>query len=89
MASEDKQRMRLLESSAQYVEGYLLNTFQRDPTTYNDNCPDMTIYFDVPTNQRFDRVYVVLKINDRFENLPNIQLFGDKDEGIVRDMKAL
>ena len=74
----------MLESSTQYVEGYLVNTFQRDQTAYDDNCPDEKIYFDIPlTNkQGFDLGFVVLKINDRFENLPNIQLFRDKDEGI-------
>ena len=77
--------MALLGSSTQYVEGYLVNTFQRDHTTFDDNCPDKTIYFDIPTNQGFDRGYVVLKMNDRFENLPEIQLFGDRDEGITHE----
>ena len=77
--------MALLGSSTQYVEGYPVNTFQRDHTTFDDNCPDKTIYFDIPTNQGFDRGYVVLKMNDRFENLPEIQLFGDRDEGITHE----
>ena len=90
MASEGKERARLLESSAQYVEGYLVNNFQRDGTTYDDNCPDKTIFFDIPptNNQRFDPGYVVLKINDQFKNLPNVQMFRDKDKGIKNNHKT-